>query len=675
MSATDASLGDLSFAGESSHMAELKSPLQPSRMPEIPAGYVIVPGDDPKLASRCKIHATKSGRDFFLMRTSSAAGVEKELVLVPQDILESVKGMGSVYSADPLGPPSQPSSVKRVLDNDQTTEFTFDREGSQTKRQRFDGPANSQSSPLPHLGALDRLPSPSMLGLDAVSERRPLRNSRGHPLGIRIDTSKEAASGNLDALAQAANSILQPKQDSLDMSPLSNDYADFGVPLDLSNFGYTSPFTSFPNIPTTNAPVPTTTSASNKFDYFTSASPSTASPSLSAQTALQFTHPALSHPSPASASNQHMLGLQSSLYSHNALPSPTGQYGSLGFNPYAVSAMGYPGLLHSPYAMGSMYPYLNPYSPLISVGSPTLGPQGHLNMVGPGSHNAMNLPPHLGAALAMPPNSSTMPHTSMAPGLSDFPGTMDFAIPSGAPGLPANPGHHTAIAAAAAAGASFLKATAGMTDESPVPGPANAKERKKTVAKRFAVAAKAAAAESKTGNFLVRMGLPNTMKSTAEAAEGVANGTTTENGSALAKPETSSGPAASGGGLSVSDAIAQHFQNEVAARLLSGTNILAIQQPQQQSQLAQQQQQLQLVATAIEASRNDKSKDAKPPGKRPRSRPNHKPSVTAVLFKWLMEHQSDPYPTEEVKRALGHATGLTLNQINDWFINARRRYL
>ncbi|KAI9344369.1 homeobox KN domain-containing protein [Obelidium mucronatum] len=58
-----------------------------------------------------------------------------------------------------------------------------------------------------------------------------------------------------------------------------------------------------------------------------------------------------------------------------------------------------------------------------------------------------------------------------------------------------------------------------------------------------------------------------------------------------------------------------------------------------------------------------------------KSRPNHKPNITARLFKWLMEHQHEPYPSEEEKKDMAGDTGLTMNQINDWFINARRRYL
>jgi len=50
-------------------------------------------------------------------------------------------------------------------------------------------------------------------------------------------------------------------------------------------------------------------------------------------------------------------------------------------------------------------------------------------------------------------------------------------------------------------------------------------------------------------------------------------------------------------------------------------------------------------------------------------------TATNILKKWLFDHLFHPYPTEEEKSALAQQTGLTMNQISNWFINARRRIL
>ena len=55
-------------------------------------------------------------------------------------------------------------------------------------------------------------------------------------------------------------------------------------------------------------------------------------------------------------------------------------------------------------------------------------------------------------------------------------------------------------------------------------------------------------------------------------------------------------------------------------------------------------------------------------------RPNHPPEQKKMLKDWFEQHRSEPYPTQEEKIQLSQETGLTLIQINDWFINARRRY-
>ncbi|ANB14504.1 Cup9p [Sugiyamaella lignohabitans] len=59
-----------------------------------------------------------------------------------------------------------------------------------------------------------------------------------------------------------------------------------------------------------------------------------------------------------------------------------------------------------------------------------------------------------------------------------------------------------------------------------------------------------------------------------------------------------------------------------------------------------------------------------PPLKR---RGNLPRAVTDILRNWLSSHLHYPYPTEQEKIELMKQTGLSLNQVSNWFINARRR--
>lgn len=49
--------------------------------------------------------------------------------------------------------------------------------------------------------------------------------------------------------------------------------------------------------------------------------------------------------------------------------------------------------------------------------------------------------------------------------------------------------------------------------------------------------------------------------------------------------------------------------------------------------------------------------------------------ATHVMKTWLFQHLVHPYPTEDEKRQLAEQTNLSILQVNNWFINARRRIL
>ncbi|XP_050425758.1 homeobox protein PKNOX2-like [Adelges cooleyi] len=49
--------------------------------------------------------------------------------------------------------------------------------------------------------------------------------------------------------------------------------------------------------------------------------------------------------------------------------------------------------------------------------------------------------------------------------------------------------------------------------------------------------------------------------------------------------------------------------------------------------------------------------------------------ATGVMRSWLFQHLIHPYPTEDEKKIIAAQTNLTLLQVNNWFINARRRIL
>jgi len=63
------------------------------------------------------------------------------------------------------------------------------------------------------------------------------------------------------------------------------------------------------------------------------------------------------------------------------------------------------------------------------------------------------------------------------------------------------------------------------------------------------------------------------------------------------------------------------------------------------------------------------------PGKKPpqKKRGIFPKQATNIMRTWLFQNLTHPYPSEEQKKSLAGQTGLTILQVNNWFINARRR--
>ncbi|XP_076800375.1 homeobox protein Meis1-like isoform X2 [Clavelina lepadiformis] len=63
------------------------------------------------------------------------------------------------------------------------------------------------------------------------------------------------------------------------------------------------------------------------------------------------------------------------------------------------------------------------------------------------------------------------------------------------------------------------------------------------------------------------------------------------------------------------------------------------------------------------------------PGKKPQQKKRgiFPKQATNIMRAWLFQNLTHPYPSEEQKKSLANQTGLTILQVNNWFINARRR--
>lgn len=59
----------------------------------------------------------------------------------------------------------------------------------------------------------------------------------------------------------------------------------------------------------------------------------------------------------------------------------------------------------------------------------------------------------------------------------------------------------------------------------------------------------------------------------------------------------------------------------------------------------------------------------------PKIRENLPKSTTSAMMQWLLENADNPYPSETQKQEMSDKYKLTLTQVNNWFINSRRRVL
>ncbi|KAI3660044.1 hypothetical protein MP638_005322 [Amoeboaphelidium occidentale] len=50
-------------------------------------------------------------------------------------------------------------------------------------------------------------------------------------------------------------------------------------------------------------------------------------------------------------------------------------------------------------------------------------------------------------------------------------------------------------------------------------------------------------------------------------------------------------------------------------------------------------------------------------------------SAVEIMRAWLDANINYPYPSERVKRCMSYQLGISLQQVNCWFVNARRRYV
>jgi hypothetical protein len=96
---------------------------------------------------------------------------------------------------------------------------------------------------------------------------------------------------------------------------------------------------------------------------------------------------------------------------------------------------------------------------------------------------------------------------------------------------------------------------------------------------------------------------------------------------------------------------------------------------QQQHQFYEQQRQKRLELDAQMTAQRATDSDSIPKEVKSgrKKRQNLPRQTTLILLSWLSEHLDRPYPNSREKYDLLLKTRLTIQQLDNWFINARRR--
>ncbi|KAJ3215850.1 hypothetical protein HDU67_010270 [Dinochytrium kinnereticum] len=601
---------------------------------KVPPGYVVVPQQDVKIASLCKQYSIASGRDVFMLHNSEDP--EDVQMLVSSDIFKYVNDAAQALKRkrkpDPVTPIGKRKPAEALT---HSSPYMFGYRQQQFSHFFGDTPApaiapeKSRSRLQDIYGGDDEASIPSSMGRRAFKLRKVLENAKRETKQARERRSSVAPAKpmmpSLTATSSSTSSPIARSKDKLD--PRNSDSS-----------GASSPTTAIRSLG------PQSSSKDAQIDSG-AMSPEAKPVDLASMT------PATPVPS--------AFGPFSGYGGYSpACPPSVGPHGKFDYypvTPMSIAAM-HAQMHHLP-QYPSMHHLAYPPSPFAGYGtlppqmpsSPTQQATGALHMP---HHYPMSYPPvpgmpgMLGSPAMMPSLYPYAYYPYYFPGAPPPPGMMGMGTPGGQPMHPM------------AMGPQGFFPLSGFPTKPPVASPADP------------------AAEDPTGTAE----LSSSSSSSTTKRRDEKTGASARNRRKLTAAEKAALVARKAQMLSMK-------REGQMGESVEATDPAPSSEPEEAVEVTEIDEDVAAPVVVANSEPSEKVVPEKPPsvdtsrgrrnssGNRNKSRPNHRPDVTASLFSWLMENQQDPYPSEEVKKSLAAATGLRMNQINDWFINARRRYL